>query len=164
MLFRSGAGGGCFGVGAFFSGGGAPWSSSSSRPTCGGSRPGVVLESGGLQLDPCWRRIWRLEPRAGLARRFSSASTPMMAAARWKRWSGRAFAVPVHRQRFRRCAADGSCGGLQQGRSSRGVVRRRMVVFVVDAGGVAVVCLGSDSPTYLLFFVFVLCTVYVVFC
>ena len=160
-----GAGGGCFGVGAIFSGRGAPGSSSSSRSTCGGSRPGMMLESVGLPSDPCWRRIWRLELRAGLTRRILSASALKTAAARWRRWSERALAVLVHRLKFRRCAADELCGGLQQERCSRGAVRRGTAAFVLDAGGVAAVCSSSDSPTYgVLYFFSILCTVYVVYC
>ena len=160
-----GAGGGRFGVGATFSGGGAPGSSSSSRSTCGGSTPGVVLESVGLPSDPCWRRIWRLEPRAGQARRLLSASTTKTAAARWRRWSEGALAVLVHRLRFRRCAADEPCGVLQQEWCSRGAVRRGTAAFVLDAGGVAAVFFGSVSPTYgVLYFFSVLFTVYVVCC
>ena len=164
-LGGGGAGGGGFGVGAAFPGGGAPGGSSSSRSTCGGSRPGVVLESFGLPSNPCWRRIWRLESRAGRARWLPSASTVKTAAARWWSWRERALAVLVHRVRFRRCAADGSCGGLQQERCSWGMVRRRSAAFALDAGGDAEACLGSDSPTYVfLFFFSVMCTVYVVCC
>ena len=144
-LGGGGAGGGWFGVEATFSGGGAPWGSSSSRSTCGGSRPGVVLEHFVLPSDPCWRRIWRLEPRAGLARRLLSASTTKTAAARWSSWRGRALAVLVHRLKFRRCAADGSCGGLRHERCSRGAVRWGTVAFVVDAGGEAPVCSGPGD-------------------
>ena len=163
-LGGGGAGGGWFGVGAAFSGGGAPGGSSSSRSTCGGSRPGVVLESFGLPSDPCWRRIWRLELRAGQARWILSASTSKTAAAKWRRWSGRALDVLVHRHKFRRCAADGSCGLLDQERCSRGVVRRGTAVIDNDAGGEAAVCSRPGSPAYGVFFVSVLCTLYVVLC
>jgi hypothetical protein len=164
-LGGGGAGGGWFGVGAAFSGGGAPGGSSSSGSTCGGSRPGVVLESFGFPPDSCWRRIWRPDLRAGHPRWLLSASTAKTASARWSRWSGRALAVLVHRHKFRRCAADGPCGGLQQERCSRGAVRRGTAAFVVDAGGDAAVCSGSVSPTYdVMYFVSVLCTMYVVLC
>ena len=164
-LGGGGAGGGWFGVEAAFSGGRAPWGSSSSRSTCRGSRPGVVLEYFVLPSDPCWRRIWRLERGAGQARRSLSASTSKTAAARWRSQGGRALAVLVNRHKLRRCAADGLCGGLQQERCSRGAVRRGTAAFVVDAGGDAAVCSGSASPSYVvMYFVSVLCTLYVVLC
>ena len=163
-LGGGGAGGGWFGVEAAFSGGGAPGGTPSSRSTCGGSGPGVALESFGSSPDPWWRRVWRLELRAGQARQLLSASMMKTATARWRRRCERALAVPVHRLGFRRCAADELCGVLQQERCSRGVVRRRTAAFVLDAGGSAVVCHCSVSPTYFLFFAYVLCTLYVVYC
>ena len=158
------AGGGRFGVGAAFSGGGALRGSSSSRATCGGSGPGAVLEFLSLPPDPCWRQIWWLERRLGRLWWIRSASPTKTAAARWSSWRGRALAVLVHRLKFRRCAVDGSCGGLQQRRCPRGVVRRWTAAFAVDAAGNAAVC-SPVSPTYgVLYFVFVLCTVYLVQC
>jgi hypothetical protein len=48
---------------------------------------------------------------------------------------------------------------------SRGAVRRGTAAFVLDAGGDAAVCSGSVSPTYdAMYFVSVLCTMYVVLC
>ena len=158
-----GAGGGRFGVGEAFSGGAAPGGSPSSSPTCGGSRPGVVLESFGFSSDPCWRRIWRLELRAGRARRFFSASTSKAAAARWRSWREGALAVPVYRHKLRRCAADELCGDLHQERCSRGEVRRRTAAFVFDAGGAAAICSGSvplRMVCCMLFLYFVLCNLY----
>ena len=59
---RSGAGGGLFGAGVFFSGGGAPWGTASTRAACWSSRPGVALEILWFPSDLQWRRIGRPDP------------------------------------------------------------------------------------------------------
>ena len=163
-LGGGGAGGGCFGVGAAFSGGGVPRGSSSSRSTCWCSTPGAVLEFLSFPSDLWWRRIRWLEFRSGRRRRFLPATETKMAAARWSSWRGRALAVLVHRQKFRRGAADGLCGFSQGRRCSQAVVRGWPAVFVLDAGGAADVGSGSVPLRIVLCFLFVLCTVYVVLC
>ena len=147
-LGGGGAGGGVFGVGASFSGGGALRGSSSSRATCGRSRPGGVLGLPCLPSDPRWRWIRWLEIGARRGRRLLSSSGSRSSSARWRCRRVRVLAVVVYRHKFRRGAAGGLCGIFQQGGRSQAVVRRWWMVFVAGAGGVAVLRSGSSSPTY----------------
>ena len=171
-LGGGGAAGGWFGVGASFSGGGALRSSSSTCSTCRRSRPGVALVSVCLPPDLCSRRIWWGVRRSRRAGRLRSASMVKVAAAMRCGWWRRALAVVFHRQVLRRtrppggvCVEAGSCGDLVQRRCPRLVARWGTAVFVLDAGGAAGDCYGSVSPAYVFqFFVFVLCTLYVVLC
>ena len=154
-----GAGGGRFGVGVFFSGVGAPRGSSSTRATCWISTPGVVLELLCFPSDLWWRWIWRPEPRVGQVLRLLLAADPKAAEAVRRCWSGGAPAVVVHRQKFRRGAADGLCGVFQRRGCPWAVARWRLAVFVFVAGEVAGFGASSDSPTCCSFFsVCVLCT------
>ena len=162
---EGGAAGGWFGVEGLFSGGAVLRSSASSSSTCWSWESGVALELLVSPPDLGWRRIWRPEPRTGRGRRLRPASSTMVAAAR--RWCrrGRVLAVPVHRLRLRRGAADKFCGLLQQGRRPQAAVRRRMATLVVDAGEEGVSVSGSELPFVLYSVsVFVLCTLYVVLC
>ena len=156
---------GVLGSARAISGGGVLRGSTAARSFCGSSRTGAVLELVKVQPDPCRRRIRRLELRPGRRRRLRPASVSRMAVGRWCCRRGRALAVPVHRHKLRRGAADKLCGLFQQGRRSQAAVRRWTAIFGVDAGEEDDVASSPVSPTYCtLLSVFVLCTLYVVLC
>jgi hypothetical protein len=160
-----GAAGGWFGVGATFSGGGAPRGSSSSRSTCRGSRPGVVLESFGLPSDLCWRRIWWPDLRAGQARWFLSAWWRRRLRQGGEDGAGGHSPCSFIGISFRRCAADGPCGGLLQERCSRGVVRRGTAAFAsmpVELLRFALALYPLRMMCCISFLYYVLCTWYYV--
>ena len=159
-----GAGGGLFGAGVFFSGGGAPWGSTSTRTAGWSSRPGVALEFLCFPPDPRWRRIWRPETSAGRASQLLPAADPKAAVAKRRGDAGGTSALAVHRQELRRGAAE-RLGGVSQGiKCSQAVARWRSLLFVFIAGVAAVLGASSGfSSTYFPFrTVFLLCTVYVV--
>ena len=139
--------------------------------TCGSSGPGAVVEFSRLPLDPT-RRIWPVGDRARWASRLRSASSLRFAAARRWCWCGRGCAVLVHRPKLRRTRSSGRvrvgvrpCGAFQLWRSPRAVDGWWTATLVLDAGEAAVASPGSASSTYFgLYFVFVLCTLYVVLC
>ena len=91
----------------------------------------------------------------------AAATTPKMTAAWWNRWIRGARAKAVHRQGFRRGAADVQGGVSHRANRSLTVAWWRMVVFVLDAGVVADLVSWFHPPTYCSSFVLILCTLYV---
>ena len=88
-----------------------------------------------------------------------AAATPKMTAAWWNRWIRGARAKAIHRQGFRRGAADVQGGVSHRANRSLTVARWRMVVFVLDAGVVADLVSWFDPSTFCSSFAFfcVLC-------